>query len=87
MILHVRAFLSVALLLAGIGLISDAQAQKPGGVLRIYSPDSPASMSPLEEATAFAVGPMMGVFYNLVLFDQHVKQNSLESIGPDLAAS
>jgi peptide/nickel transport system substrate-binding protein len=72
---------------ADVGLTSDAQAQKPGGVLRIYSPDSPASMSPLEEATAFAVGPMMGVFNNLVLFDQHVKQNSLESIVPDLATS
>ena len=42
-------------------------------------------MSPLEEATGFAVGPMMGVFNNLVLFDQHVKQNSLESIVPELA--
>jgi peptide/nickel transport system substrate-binding protein len=28
---------------------------------------------------------MMGVFNNLVMFDQHVKQNSLESIVPDLA--
>ena len=30
---------------------------------------------------------MMGVFNNLVMFDQHVKQNSLESIVPDLATS
>jgi len=30
---------------------------------------------------------MMGVFNNLVMFDQHVKQNSLASIVPDLAAS
>jgi peptide/nickel transport system substrate-binding protein len=29
----------------------------------------------------------MGVFNNLVMFDQHVKQNSLESIVPDLASS
>ena len=28
---------------------------------------------------------MMGVFNNLVMFDQHVKQNSLQSIVPDLA--
>jgi hypothetical protein len=34
-------------------------------------------MSILEEATVFAEGPMMGVFNNLVMFDQHVKQNSL----------
>jgi len=32
-----------------------------------------------------AEGPMMGVFNNLVLYDQHVPQNSLESIRPDLA--
>ena len=28
---------------------------------------------------------MMGVFNNLVVFDQHVKQNSSQSIVPDLA--
>ena len=28
---------------------------------------------------------MMGVFNNLVMFDQHVAQNSLQSIVPDLA--
>jgi len=30
---------------------------------------------------------MMGVFNNLVVFDQHVKQNSLQSIVPDLATA
>ena len=65
--------------------LSTALAQKPGGVLRMYSPDSPASMSILEEATVFAEGPMMGVFNNLVMYDQHVPQNSLQSIVPDLA--
>src|SRR5882672_10881944 len=62
-----------------------ALAQKPGGILRMYSPDSPASMSILEEATAFAERPMMAVFNNLVIYDQSVKQNSLNSIVPDLA--
>ena len=33
-----------------------------------------ARPSILEEATSFAVGPMMAVFNNLVLFDQSVKQ-------------
>ena len=46
--------------------------------------DSPASMSIHEEATVFAEGPMMGVFNNLVIFDQHVKQHGLETIVPDL---
>jgi peptide/nickel transport system substrate-binding protein len=48
---------------------------------------SPASMSIHEESTIAALGPMMGVFNNLVMFDQHVPQNSLESIVPDLASS
>ena len=60
-------------------------AQKRGGVLKMYLPDSPASMSVLEEATVISRGPMMGVFNNLVMFDQQVKQNSLQSIVPDLA--
>jgi len=53
----------------------------------MYSIDSPASMSILEESTVFAEGPMMGVFNNLIMFDQHVKQNSLTAIVPDLATS
>src|SRR3984893_3556801 len=62
-----------------------ALAQKAGGILKMYTVDSPASMSILEEATVFAERPMMGVFNNLVLFDQHVKQDSLSSVVPDLA--
>jgi peptide/nickel transport system substrate-binding protein len=42
-------------------------------------------MSIHEEITVYAEGPMMGVFNNLVMFDQQVKQNSLDSIVPDLA--
>jgi len=42
-------------------------------------------MSLHEEATVFAKGPMLGWFNNLVMFDQHVPQNSLQSIVPDLA--
>src|SRR5262249_11074420 len=34
-----------------------------------------------------AIMPMMGVFNNLVLFDQHVRQNRVESIMPELATS
>src|SRR5260221_2017245 len=54
-------------------------------VSKMYSPDTPASMSIHEEATVFAEGPMMGVFNNLVMYDQHVPQNSLQSIVPDIA--
>ena len=54
-------------------------AEKAVVILKMYSPDSPASMSILEEATIVSERPMMGVFNNLVMFDQHVKQNSLQS--------
>jgi peptide/nickel transport system substrate-binding protein len=42
-------------------------------------------MSILEEGSISAIMPMMGVFNNLVLFDQHVPQNRVQSIVPDLA--
>src|SRR2546425_9111799 len=62
-----------------------ASAQKPGGVLKVYFFDSPASMSIHEEATFAAEGPMMGVFNNLVMYKQDVPFSSLDSIVPDLA--
>jgi len=82
--LNLRAATAIALLIAISGG-GTAFAQKQRGILRMYSPDSPASMSILEEATVFDEGPMMGVFNNLVMFDQHVRLNSLGSIVPDLA--
>jgi peptide/nickel transport system substrate-binding protein len=42
-------------------------------------------MSTLEEVTISTVAPMMAVFNNLVIFDQHAPQNTLQSIVPDLA--
>jgi peptide/nickel transport system substrate-binding protein len=84
-----RILIKAALLalVAGDGLAGAALAQKSGGVLRLYHRDSPASMSILEEATISTVMPAMSVFNNLVVFDQHVAQNSLKSIVPDLAES
>jgi hypothetical protein len=38
-----------------------------------------------EEVDAVPARAMMGVFNNLVVFDQHVKQSSSQSIVPDLA--
>jgi peptide/nickel transport system substrate-binding protein len=75
------AAVAVGLALAG----GPAMAQKRGGILKMYSIDSPASMSVHEESTVYAQGPMMGVFNNLVMFDQHAKQSRLEAIVPDLA--
>ena len=80
-----RVCVAIAGLLTALPVSDPALAQKSGGVLKLFSPDSPASMSIHEEATVFAEGPMMGVFNNLVIYDQHVPQNSLQSIVPDLA--
>src|SRR3954468_21059568 len=82
-----NAVLALASLLLGITAAAPGFAQKSGGVLRVPNLDSPASMSIHEEATVVAEGPMMPVFNNLVLFDQHVAKNSLDSIVPELAAS
>jgi peptide/nickel transport system substrate-binding protein len=85
MTLHLRICSATAWLLITLALAPAALAQKQGGVLRQYMIDSPASMSIHEEATIYAERPMMAVFNNLVLFNQHVKQNTLDSIVPDLA--
>jgi peptide/nickel transport system substrate-binding protein len=44
-------------------------------------------MSLHEEATGAALRPMMGVFNNLIVYDQHVAQSSPDSIVPDLTTS
>ena len=81
----VRWWKAAAFALAVTGVAMPALAQKSGGILKMYSPDSPASVSIHEEADGISERVMMGVFNNLVIFDQHVKQNSLQSIVPDLA--
>src|SRR6266403_1830845 len=87
MIGNLRAVAMAGPLLVALFGGEAAWAQKTGGILKMFSADSPASMSIHEESTVFAEGPMMGVFNNLVMFDQHVKQVSLKSIVPDLAKS
>ena len=78
--------LAVTIVLFTMLLAGDrALAQKQGGILREYLVDSPASMSIHEEATVVAERPMMGVFNNLVLFDQNVSQNAMSAIKPELA--
>ena len=76
---------AITSLLAAAVPLGSAWAQKQGGVLRITHRDSPASMSIHEEGTISVVLPMMGVFNNLVMFDPHKRQNSLDGIVPDLA--
>jgi peptide/nickel transport system substrate-binding protein len=73
-----------ALLSLGAG---SAGAQQPGGILKLYHRDSPGSASIHEEATISGVAPFMGIFNNLILFDQHQAQNRMDDIQPELAAS
>src|SRR6516164_5547627 len=81
------AFAMAALLLIAGLAAEPALAQKSGGILRVHQWDSPPSLSIHEEITTATIVPMMGVFNNLVMYDQHVPQTSLNSIVPDLAAS
>ena len=74
-----------AVALATLAVASSANAQRRGGVLRVFQYDSPASMSIHEEALNSAQNPMMAVFNNLVLFRQDVPQNRMDTIVPDLA--
>src|SRR5262252_489082 len=78
---------ATAFALAATFVAAPALAQKSGGILKMYFFDSPASMSIHEEATIAGQGPMMGVFNNLVMYDQHVEQASPKSIVSDLATS
>src|SRR6266851_3076558 len=71
----------------GLIVANPAIAEKAGGILKVGHFDSPASMSMLEESTAALNRPLMAVFNNLVLYDQHVRQNSPKSIVPELATS
>ena len=82
---HLSSFTLLFGLLIALCAATAALAQKQGGILRVYMIDSPASMSIHEEATVVAERPVMGVFNNLVLFDQHVKQNNPDAIVPELA--
>jgi peptide/nickel transport system substrate-binding protein len=67
--------------------ISLAGEAKQGGILRMYHRDSPGSASIHEGATYSINVPFMPVYSNLVIFNQHVAQNSIESIVPELAES
>ena len=78
-----RAVAAASAAFIAISTSGAAYAQKPGGILHMYFVESPPSMS-IHEASDY-VPTMMGIFNNLVVFDQNVKQNSPESIVPDLA--
>jgi peptide/nickel transport system substrate-binding protein len=82
---HLRMLAAFGSLLVAMSASQVGFAQKPGGVLRVHAGDSPPSMSIHEEVDAVPARATMGLFNNLVMFDQHAKQNNMQSIVPDLA--
>jgi peptide/nickel transport system substrate-binding protein len=73
--------------LAGLLACGPALAQKRGGTLTIPHIDTPPSPSIQEEGTASVVIPFMPIFNNLVIFDQHIAQHSMQTIRPELASA
>ena len=81
-----RVVATVALVAFGCAVAGGvAEAQKSGGVLKFYHRGTPPSGSIHEEATNSTVSPYMGVFNNLVMYDQSKATNSVDTIVPDLA--
>jgi len=80
-----RRLAAIAAVLVAMAASGVAVAQKSGGILRVHALDSPPSLSMHEEVDANPARATMGLFNNLVMFDQHVKQNNMRSIVPDLA--
>jgi peptide/nickel transport system substrate-binding protein len=80
-----RAFAAAAVSLPAMFAADPGLAQKSGGILRVLAGDSPPSLSMHEESDAIPARATMGIFNNLVMFDQQAKQNSPRSIMPDLA--
>ena len=82
-----RAFAAAMSCLLLLGSIAIAGEPKQGGIFRIYHRDSPGSASIHEGATNSINIRFMPVFNNLVIYDQHIAQNSLDDIRPELAES
>ena len=80
-----------ALLTAIVAIVAFASAQaaepKHGGILRFYHRETPPSLSIHEEATFSVNAPAMALYNNLIEYDQHKPQNSMDTIVPDLATS
>ena len=83
----VQALGVAALVLLALPDPSFAGEPKSGGIFRIYHRDSPGSASIHEGATYSFNVPFMPIFNNLILFDQHKAQNSVDTIVPELAES
>src|SRR5882724_2994802 len=83
----VRTLVAAVLLLLPAYEVASAAEPKQGGILRFYHRDSPGGASIHEGATYSINIPFMPVYNNLVIYDQHKAQNSIDTIVPELAES
>ena len=83
----VRTLTGAMLCLLAASHFAFADEPKHGGILRVYHRDSPGSASIHEGATYSVNIPFMAVYNNLVIYDQNIAQNSVETIRPELAES
>ena len=81
-----KAILAGIVVVLALAPLGPAAAQKPGGVLRSLVLRQPGHHVDPRGITIAGQGPMMGVFNNLVMYDQSVPQSGLKSIVPDLAS-
>ena len=80
-----NGILVAAAIASGLLVPTLAQAQKDGGILRMYHRGNPPSASIHEEATTSTIMPFAVVFNNLVEFDTRKPLENIDTIVPDLA--
>ena len=73
------ACLAVATIAVSAAFAAHAEEPKSGGILRMYQRENPPSMSIHEEATYSVNVSSMPIFSNLVIYDQHKAQNSIDT--------
>ena len=79
-------FASLAtILVLALTLPAPAQAPKHGGVLRIHPLSAPPSLSPHEESTIATVQPASACYSGLAYFDPAKRQESIDTVIPELA--
>ena len=82
---RLRLLVCAFLALLPVSAANSAEAPKAGGILNATLIEAPPSFSIHDETTISAVWPMMPCYSNLMLFDPLKKQESLDTIIPELA--
>jgi hypothetical protein len=72
----IAKLVATAALAVAVSTTAQTDGPKHGGILHIYHRETPPSLSIHEEATYSVNVPAMGLFNNLVIYDQHKPQNS-----------